>query len=228
MKVLVIEDDAITRDYISKGFREEGHVVDSADNGQDGLMMAMSGEHELIILDRMLPGGLDGMRILAVVRASGADVPVLVLSALDSVDERVRGLREGGNDYLVKPFAFAELLARAELLIRRPKAGLESVVTELHVGPLVINQLSREVQCNGSPLRLQPREYSLLLYMAENADQVVTRTRLFEKVWEYHFDPGTNVIDVHIARLRKKLELAGAVSILKTVRGAGYMIRSES
>lgn len=225
MKVLVIEDDAVTREYICKGFREENHVVDSADNGQDGLMLALSGEHEAIILDRMLPA-LDGMKILAALRASGSSVPVLVLSALDSVDERVRGLREGGNDYLVKPFAFAELLARVELLAR-PRHLSKEMDTKLHAGGLVIDKLSREVRCNNNLINLQPREYNLLCYLAENAGQVVTRTRLFEKVWDYHFDPGTNVIDVHIARLRKKLEQAGAESILKTIRGAGYMIRQE-
>lgn len=223
MKVLVIEDDRTTADYLCKGLGEHGFVADKSGDGQDGLFMALSNSYQLIILDRMLPG-LDGMTVLKTLRAGGCRTPVLILSALDSVDERVRGLRQGGDDYLTKPFAFAELLARAELLIRR---GGSTQVAEstLTVDDLKMDLPAHKVTRGGREIELQPKEFQLLRCLMEHEGQVVSRTLLFEEVWDYHFDPKTNVIDVHIAKLRKKIEASGEAQLIHTVRGAGYVIR---
>ena len=223
MKILIIEDDGATIDYIAQGMMENGFVVDKSVDGQDGLFMALNNEYCLIILDRMLPG-LDGLTLLQTLRASGRKTPVLILSALDSVDEKVKGLRQGGDDYLTKPFAFAELLARAELLIRRGDHAADKK-TELKVADLKMDLLAYEVKRGQRIIDLQPREFQLLRYLLEHKGQVVSRTILFEAVWDYHFDPGTNVIDVHIARLRKKIDVAGEKILIHTVRGAGYVVR---
>ncbi len=225
MKILVIEDDTTTRNYICKGFTEQGHSVDTAEDGQQGLLLGLEKRYDLITLDRMLPG-LDGMKVLASLRASGITTPVLILSAIGDVDERVRGLRQGGDDYMTKPFAFAELLARADLLMARGKRepATESI---LSVGDLELNLITRDVHRNGRTIDLQPREFLLLRYLMEHAGQVVTRTLLFEEVWHYHFDPGTNVIDVHIARLRRKLEEDDESRLLHTVRGVGYTLKAS-
>ena len=204
MRILVVEDDKDVGGFVVRGLKEAGHVVEHADNGRDGLFMAASESFDAIILDRMLPGGIDGLRILETLRAQKNAVPVLILSALAEVDERVRGLKAGGDDYLTKPFAFAELLARVEALARRGKG--EGPVTKLKVEDLELDLLSRQVKRAGQKIDLQPREFRLLEYLMRHAGQVVTRTMLLEGVWDYHFDPQTNVIDVHVSRLRQKVD----------------------
>lgn len=221
-KILLIEDDGTTAEYVCKGLHGHGHVVDHCGDGRDGLFRATGGGYDVIILDRMLPG-LDGLGVLSALRAAAIDTPVLLLSALDSVDDRVTGLTAGSDDYLVKPFAFAELLARIELLMRR-RSGGANAETILTCGPLRMDLLKREVRSDGRPIDLQPREFRLLEYLLRHAGQVVTRTMLLEGVWDYHFDPGTNVIDVHVSRLRRKIDLDGEVSLIQTVRGAGYRL----
>lgn len=221
-KILVVEDDRTTADFILKGLAEHGHVGDHAANGRDGLFLATDGGYDAIVLDRMLPG-MDGMGVLQALRAAGIETPVIFLSALASTDDRVAGLTAGSDDYLVKPFAFAELLARLELLMRRRGAGTQ-VETVLAVGTLRLDLLKREVRRGERPLDLQPREFRLLEYLMRHAGQVVTRTMLLEGVWDYHFDPGTNVIDVHISRLRRKIDGEGEPILIHTVRGAGYRL----
>ena len=221
-KILVIEDDATTAEFIAKGLTEAGFVVDCADNGRDGLFHATDGSYDAIVLDRMLPG-MDGMAVLGAVRAANIATPVIVLSALGAVDARVEGLTLGADDYLAKPFAFAELLARLRLLIRKDNAG-PAVETKLNCADLEMDLLSRKVRRAGKSLDLQPREYRLLEFLMRHKEQVVTRTLLLEGVWEYHFDPGTNVIDVHVSRLRKKVDEGHEVALLRTIRGAGYML----
>ena len=221
-KILVVEDDTTTADFITKGFTEAGFVVDRADNGRDGLFHATDGSYDAIILDRMLPG-MDGMAVLGAVRAANIATPVIILSALGAVDARVEGLTSGANDYLSKPFAFAELLARVRLLIRKDSSG-PAVETKLSCADLEMDLLSRRVRRAEKLLDLQPREFRLLEFMMRHKEQVVTRTMLLEGVWEYHFDPGTNVIDVHVSRLRKKVDEGHEVALLRTIRGAGYML----
>lgn len=223
MKILLIEDDQTTAGYVSKGLTEHGYVVDTSADGQDGLFMALNNHYCLIILDRMLPR-LDGMALLAALRSGGCRTPVLILSALDSVDDKVQGLRHGGDDYLTKPFAFAELLARSELLIKRGDSS-GPAKSFLRVDDLEMDLLAHKVRRAGREIELQPKQFQLLRYLMENEGQVVSRTLLFEAVWDYHFDPKTNVIDVHIAKLRKKLEVAGGAQLIHTVRGAGYVLR---
>jgi len=225
-KLLIIEDDEATASYIAKGMTEEGFTVDRADNGRDGLFLASDGSYDAIVLDRMLPG-MDGMALLSALRAAGIETPVIILSALGSIDDRVGGLTAGSDDYLVKPFAFAELLARVRLLVRRSAAGA-AIETSLTCGDLEMDLLSRKVRRGDQIIDLQPREFRLLEYLMRHADQVVTRTMLLEGVWDYHFDPGTNVIDVHVSRLRKKLEIDGEPPLLQTVRGAGYRLGSSA
>jgi two-component system OmpR family response regulator len=225
MRILVVEDDRDVAGFVVKGLREAGHVVEHADNGRDGLFLAVSEAFDAIILDRMLPGGVDGLRILETLRAQKNGVPVLLLSALAEVDDRVRGLKAGGDDYLTKPFAFAELLARVEALTRRGKG--DGPVTELKVGDLEMDLLSRSVRRAGQKIDLQPREFRLLEYLMRHAGQVVTRTMLLEGVWDYHFDPQTNVIDVHVSRLRQKVDKPFPAALIHTIRNAGYMLRSE-
>ena len=224
MRVLVVEDDQAVAGFVLKGLREAGHQVEHADNGRDGLFLAASEPFDAIVLDRMLPGGLDGLRVLETLRAQGDQTPVLVLSALSAVDERVRGLRAGGDDYLAKPFAFAELLARVEALARRGRA--EAPRTKLQVGDLELDLLARTAYRQGKRLDLLPREVSLLEYLMRRAGQVVTRTMLLESVWGYHFDPQTNVVDVHVSRLRGKVDKPFDKPLIHTVRGSGYLLRA--
>ncbi len=225
MRVLVVEDDRDVAGFIMKGLREAGHVVEHADNGRDGLFIATGQEFDAIILDRMLPGGIDGLRVLETLRGQDNQTPVLFLSAMAQVDDRVRGLKAGGDDYLTKPFAFSELLARVEALTRRTRTtGPE---TRLLVGDLEMDLLSRTVRRRGQKIDLQPREFRLLEYLMRHAGQVVTRTMLLEGVWDYHFDPQTNVIDVHVSRLRQKIDKPFETALLHTVRSAGYMLRAD-
>ncbi|MGD2172909.1 MAG: response regulator transcription factor [Gammaproteobacteria bacterium] len=223
MRVLLVEDDPEVSSYLQKGLREQGYNVDSALDGKDGLFLANSEDYDVMIIDRMLPA-LDGLTIVKSVRAAGKNTPMLVLSALGEVDDRVEGLRAGGDDYLTKPFAFSELLARLDALARRNRQS-PAAETTLRVADLELDQLTRVVKRGGKIIELQPREYRLLEYLMENAGRVVTRTMLLEQVWDYYFDPQTNVIDVHISRLRGKIDKDFDQPLLHTVRGAGYVIR---
>lgn len=225
MRVLLIEDDADTAAYLAKGLDESGHTIHLAHNGRDGLFMALDQPYDVLIVDRMLPG-LDGLAVIKAVRAANNTTPVLILSALGEVDARVEGLRAGGDDYLVKPFAFSELLARLEALVRRITAANEQT-THLKVGSLEMDLLSRTVKRNGLNIDLQPREYRLLEFLMRFSGQVVTRTMLLEGVWDYNFDPQTNVIDVHISRLRSKIDKQFDAPLLHTIRGAGYILRAD-
>ena len=224
MKLLVIEDDREAAAYISKGLVESGYVVDVAHEGRDGLFMASSGNYDALVVDRMLPA-MDGLAVIAALRAAEIRVPVLILSALGAVDDRVKGLRAGGDDYLIKPFAFAELLARLEALLRRGSGT--PTTTKLHVGDLEMDLLARTVHRGTQEIDLLPREFRLLEFLMRHVGQVVTRTMLLENVWDYHFDPQTNVIDVHISRLRQKIDKGFAKPLLHTVRGAGYRLSAE-
>jgi two-component system OmpR family response regulator len=224
MKLLVIEDDREASAYIVKGLGESGYTVDHAAEGRDGLFMASAGGYDAIIVDRMLPG-MDGLAIIAALRAADIHTPVLILSALGAVDDRVKGLRAGGDDYLVKPFAFAELLARIEALLRRGAGG--QATTRLRVGDLEMDLLARTVRRGDQEIDLLPREFRLLEFLMRHAGQVVTRTMLLENVWDYHFDPQTNVIDVHVSRLRQKIDKGFERPLLHTVRGAGYRLHAE-
>ncbi len=226
-RILVVEDDAKTADYIARGLAEAGFVVDRADNGRDGLFLATDSAYDAIILDRMMPG-MDGMAVLKALRAADVATPVILLSALGSVDDRVSGLTAGSDDYLVKPFAFAELLARLHLAIRRGGAAAAAPDAVLRCADLELDRLSRKVRRGGEPIDLQPREFRLLEYLLMHIDTVVTRTMLLEGVWDYHFDPGTNVIDVHISRLRRKIDEGRGRPLLHTVRGAGYRLGAEA
>ena len=226
MRILLVEDDPTVAGFVAKGLREAGHVVEHADNGRDGLFLAASETFDTIILDRMLPGGIDGIRLLETLRSQNNATPVLVLSALSQVDDRVAGLKAGGDDYLTKPFAFSELLARVEALTRRGKS--DGPQTKLVVGDLEMDLLSRMVRRGGQKIDLQPREFRLLEYLMRHAGQVVTRTMLLEGVWDYHFDPQTNVIDVHVSRLRQKIDKPYPTPLIHTIRNAGYMLRPES
>ena len=223
-KILIAEDDAATAAYLRKGLQEEGFVVDHADNGRDALFLASEGNYRAIVLDRMLPQ-LEGLAVLRALRAAGIDTPVLILSALGSSDERVAGLQGGADDYLVKPFGFAELLARLNNLMRRGVTS--SQATTLTCEDLELDLLSRRARRGGDAIDLQPREFKLLEFLMRHQNQVVTRTMLLEGVWDFHFDPGTNVIDVHVGRLRRKLD-EGRLPLLQTVRGAGYRLGAAS
>lgn len=224
-KILVVEDDPAASAYIVKGLTEAGFTVDHADNGRDGLFHATDGRYDAIVLDRMLPG-LDGMAVLGALRAAKIETPVIILSALGSVDDRVGGLTAGSDDYLTKPFAFAELHARLNLLLRRRGSGT-APDTCLTCEDLEMDLLARRTRRAGTAIDLQPREFRLLEFLLRHRTQVVTRTMLLEGVWDYHFDPGTNVIDVHISRLRKKIDEGFARPLLHTVRGAGYRLGGE-
>ncbi|PKQ06261.1 MAG: DNA-binding response regulator [Alphaproteobacteria bacterium HGW-Alphaproteobacteria-12] len=223
MRILVIEDDLEAAAYVVKGLRESGHIIDHAADGEEGLTLALSSSFDVMVVDRMLPKR-DGLSVVETIREEGVRTPVLFLSALGEVDDRIKGLKAGGDDYLTKPYAFAELLARIEVLVRR--ANPDQVRTRLQVGGLEIDLLARKVLRDGQEIDLQPREFRLLEYLMKHAGQVVTRTMLLENVWEYHFDPQTNVIDVHISRLRAKIDKNFAQPLLHTVRGAGYSLRA--
>ncbi len=223
MRVFLIEDDDEVSKYVANGLREAGAVVDTCADGKDALVQAMTEDYDVLVVDRLLPG-LDGLALVKALRGSGATTPVLFLTALGDVDRRVEGLEAGGDDYLCKPFAFSELLARVQALHRRHR-NQETVVTELKVADLSLDLLGREARRADLRIELQPREFQLLEYLMRHAGQVVTRTMLLEKVWDYHFDPQTNVIDVHISRLRQKIDKGFDPPLIHTVRGAGYVVR---
>ena len=224
MRILVIEDDLEAQRYLVQGLKESGHVVDDAADGETGLSLALSRPYDVAIVDRMLPKK-DGLAVVAEMREHSNQVPVLFLSALSEVDDRVKGLKAGGDDYLTKPYAFVELLARIDALMRRRTPT--GIRTRLDVGDLELDLLTRAAKRSGTEIELQPREFRLLEYLMRHAGQVVTRTMLLESVWEYHFDPQTNVIDVHISRLRAKIDKGFDTPLLHTIRGAGYMIRAR-
>ncbi len=226
MRILIIEDDSDSAAYLVKAFREEGHVADHAADGLSGYAMAETGGYDVLIVDRMLPR-MDGLSVIRALREQKDQTPVLILSALGQVDDRVKGLRAGGDDYLTKPYAFSELLARVEVLSRRRAAQGAAEATSYRVADLELDRLARRVTRAGEEIVLQPREFRLLEYLMKHAGQVVTRTMLLENVWDYHFDPQTNVIDVHISRLRAKIDKGHALPLLQTVRGAGYSMRVE-
>lgn len=224
MRILLVEDDAETAAYIARGLEEAGHVVDRAGDGQDGLFLATGGGHDVMVVDRMLPK-LDGMALVRAARAAGVTTPVLFLTARAGVGDRVEGLEAGADDYLAKPFAFAELLARINALARRPP--LQKEVTVLRVGDLEMDLIRRSVTRAGRRIELQPREFRLLEYLMRREGQVVTRTMLLEGVWDFHFDPKTSVVETHISRLRAKVDKGFATELIHTVRGAGYVIRAD-
>ncbi len=225
MRCLIIEDDEQAARYISGGLEAAGHSAVACGNGVDGLYLASNESWDAIVLDRLLPGGIDGLSILTTIRSLGKATPVLILSALASLDERIKGLRTGGDDYLTKPFAFSELLARLEALLRRPT--LQEEVQELRLADLRLDLKRRKVERAGKVIALQPREFRLLEYLLRNKGQVVTRTMLLESVWDYHFDPQTGVIDVQISRLRQKVDKGFLPQLIHTVRGVGYMMSEE-
>jgi two-component system OmpR family response regulator len=225
MKLLIVEDNERVAGFLKKGLTEAGHTADHADNGRDGMFLAASEPYDAIVMDRMLPGGIDGLAIIEALRRTGNKVPILILSALSDVDDRIRGLKSGGDDYLVKPFAFGELLARLDALLRRSQNARAE--TTLTLDDLSMDLLSHKVTRAGKAVTLQPREFKLLEYLMRHANQVVTRTMLLENVWDYHFDPQTNVIDVHVSKLRQKIDAGVGRQLLRTIRNAGYMLTAD-
>ena len=225
MKILLVEDNERVSQFVRQGLTEAGHAVDHAATGDHGLLLASSEKYDAMILDRMLPGGIDGLTIIETLRKADNATPILILSALADVDERIRGLRAGGDDYLAKPFALGELLARLEALLRRSQKP--EAQTSFSVGDLQLDLLSRKVARGGKPIQLQPREFKLLEFLMRHAGQVVTRSMLLENVWDYHFDPQTNVIDVHISKLRQKIDAGFDRPLLHTVRSAGYRLSAD-
>ncbi|GJD95667.1 response regulator transcription factor [Methylobacterium iners] len=226
MRLLIIEDDREAVSFLVKAFREAGHVADFAIDGLEGYALAQEGGYQVLVVDRMLPK-LDGLSLIRSLREQGIATPVVILSALGQVDDRVKGLRSGGDDYLPKPYAFSELLARVEVLARRSTAPAAGEATSYRVGGLELDRLSHRVSRDGQEIPLQPREFRLLEYLMQHAGQVVTRTMLLEHVWDYHFDPQTNVIDVHVSRLRAKVDKGFERPIIHTIRGTGYMLRTD-
>lgn len=224
MHILLIEDDARVAEHVRKGLSEAGHIVDHRADGREGLLSAAAERYDVLVVDRMLPN-VDGLAIIRTIRASGDHVPVLILSALADVDERVKGLRAGGDDYLTKPFALAELLARVEILGRRGRAAAEP--SRIAVADLEIDLLGHHVRRGGQRIDLTNREFRILEYLARNTGRVVTRSMLLENVWDYHFDPQTNIIDQHVSKLRQKIDRDFAAPLLHTVRGTGYVLRGE-
>ena len=222
MKILLIEDDPDTAGYVASGLRENSHVVEHVTNGRDGLFLASGGDHDMMVIDRMLPG-LDGLSIVKTIRVAGMKAPVLMLTNLGGINDRVEGLEAGADDYLVKPFAFAELLARINALARRPPMAPQ--VPVLKVGDLELDRLKRTVTRAGRQIELQPQEFKLLEYLMRNAGQLVTRTMLLENVWDFHFDPRTSVVETHISRLRSKVDRGFSAELIHTLRGSGYCIR---
>ena len=225
MRILIIEDDAATAAHVANGLKQVGHLVDHAPDARDGLVLAVGSSYDVMIVDRML-GGTDGLGIVKTLRGAGVKTPVLFLTALSGIDERVSGLEAGGDDYLIKPFAFSELLARIEALARRPP--MAAVQTELRVADLQLDLIRRTVTRGGRPIDLQPREFRLLEYLMKNAGRVVTRTMLLEHVWAFHFDPKTNIVETHVSRLRAKMDRGQGPELIQTVRGLGYMLRAPS
>jgi len=225
MKILVVEDEAETALYLLKALKEAGHSADHAGDGDEGYVMASSQAYDALIVDRMLPKR-DGLSMIKLLKEEGLTIPILILSALGDVDDRVKGLREGGDDYLTKPYAFSELLARLEVLVRRVQP--EEAETSYQLCDLVLNRLTHSVKRNDQEILLQPREYRLLEFLMKHANTVVTRTMLLENVWDYHFDPQTNVIDVHISRLRTKIDKGFDTPLLNTIRGAGYILKDPN
>jgi two-component system OmpR family response regulator len=225
MKLLIVEDNERVARFLKKGLTEAGHTADHADNGRDGMFLAASEPYDAIVMDRMLPGGIDGLAIIEALRKTGNKVPILILSALSEVDDRIRGLKSGGDDYLVKPFAFGELLARLDALLRRSQDARGE--TTMTLDDLSMDLLSHKVMRAGKGVALQPREFKLLEYLMRHANQVVTRTMLLENVWDYNFDPQTNVVDVHVSKLRQKIDAGGARQLLRTIRNAGYMLTAD-
>lgn len=226
MKILIVEDDAAAAAYLDKAFRESGHVVDIASDGLDGYALAADGHYDVLVIDRMIPR-MDGLSLIHGLREQKVDTPILVLSALGQVDDRVKGLRAGADDYLPKPYSFSELLARVEILARRTRS-LPTEDTTYRVADLEMNRLTRRVTRSDTEIDLQPREFRLLEYLMRHAGRVVTRTMLLENVWDYHFDPQTNVIDVHVSRLRAKIDKGFDNPLIQTIRGAGYTIRDSA
>ena len=223
MRALIIEDDEVVARFVAKGLRQHGYLVDVARDGHEGLNHALEQAYDVMVVDRMLPV-LDGLSVLKTVRSAGNTTPILILSALAEVDNRVEGLRAGGDDYLTKPFAFSELVARLEALQRRPRGGV-TADSAYQAGDLELDPRRRTVTRAGEPIRLLPREFALLEYLMRNRGQVVTRTMLLENVWDYHFDPQTNVVDVHVSRLRAKVDRPFSEPLIETVRGVGYRLR---
>lgn len=222
MKILIIEDDLTVAGYISKGLEESGHTPDVANDGKQGLYLATTNKYDVIVLDRMLPH-IDGITILNTIRDSGDNTPAVILSAKNKVEDKVKGLRSGADDYMIKPFAFEELLARIEIVASR-QSGINHSITEIVLGELKLDLINRQVTRNGTIIDLQSKEFKLLEYLLKNKGKIVTRTMLLEKVWEYNFDPQTNVIDVHISRLRNKIDKGFNYPIIETIRGAGYLV----
>jgi two-component system OmpR family response regulator len=222
MKILIVEDDVTVAQYINKGLKESGHSPDVANDGKQGLLLAMSNKYDVIVLDRMLPH-IDGLTLISTIRASGDKTPAVILSAKNKVEDKVKGLRSGADDYMTKPFAFEELLARIEIVASRQTA-IPPTITEIVLGELKLDLINRRVTRNNTVIDLQSKEFKLLEFLLKNKGNIVTRTMLLEKVWEYNFDPQTNVIDVHISRLRNKIDKGFSYPIIETIRGAGYLI----
>ncbi|WP_372574356.1 response regulator transcription factor [Ruegeria jejuensis] len=221
-RVLIVEDDAETREFVAKGFAEEGFAVETAEDGREGLYHATDGGFDVVIVDRMMPG-LDGLSLTKSIRAAGLQTPVLMLTAMSAVDERVKGLRAGADDYLVKPFSFQELHARIEALLRRPQETEETAT--LTCRDLEMDLLKRKVTRDGRDITLTPREFQILEFFLRRQNRVISRTMLLEGVWDYHFDPNTNIVDVHISKLRRQIDEGAEVALIETVRGAGYIMR---
>ena len=226
MKALIVEDNQRVAQFLKKGLGEAGYTVDHTDNGRDGMFLAVSEAYDAIVMDRMLPGDVDGITLIATLRRDGCTTPILILSALGEVDDRILGLKSGGDDYLVKPFSIGELLARLDAILRRSQN--RQIGNTLAVADLQIDLLSHKVSRGGKAVTLQPREFKLLEYLMRHAGQIVTRTMLLENVWDYHFDPQTNVVDVHISKLRQKIDAEAEMPLLKTIRNAGYMLTADA
>ena len=225
MKILIIEDDHQTRNYLASGLQEAGHSVDTAMDGHEGLLLAQALAYDLLVVDRMLPG-LDGLSLVKKLRSANFQVPILFLTTMSGIDDRVEGLNAGADDYLVKPFAFTELDARVNALLRRPRETVDQKM--LQIAGVEIDLMKRLVKRDGDIIDLQPTEFRLLEYLARHAGQVVTRTMLLENVWDFHFDPKTNIVETHISRLRSKLNIGGKADLILTVRGAGYMLNETA
>lgn len=223
MRILLVEDDRRTADYVVRGAKEHGHVVDHASTGRDGLFLATGENYDVLIIDRMLPG-LDGLSLVKSLRSANVKTPILFLTTMSGIDDRVEGLNAGGDDYLNKPFSFAELLARVNALARRPPLSNNQSV--LRVEDLEMDLLKRTVKRAGTAISLQPREFQLLEFLMRHANQVVTRTMLLEAVWDFHFDPKTNVVETHVSRLRSKINQGQAAELIHTIRGSGYSLHA--